>query len=163
MFKKQEILKFLYERKIPYEITEHKAVYNMEEVAKLTLPYPEANAKNIFIRDDKKSQYFLITVKGDKKVNLKEFRNKHNTRPLSFASERDLLSIMGLEKGAVTPLGLLNDLERKVEFYLDESFLNYPEIIGVHPNENTATIWINSRDLLSIISEHGNSVHVVTM
>ena len=160
---KQEIYDYLKRKNIWHEITEHKAVYNMEEVSRISLPYPEANAKNLFVRDNKKRNYYLITIKGEKKVNLKEFKIRNNTRSLSFATEEELLSILKLEKGAVTPLGLLNDQEIKVEFYLDDSFLNYPQLIGVHPNDNTATIWLNTRDLLSIIEEHGNLIHVVPM
>lgn len=160
---KEETIQFLYDKKIKFEITEHKAVYNMEEVSRISLPYPEANAKNLFVRDNKKRNYYLITIKGEKKVNLKEFKIRNNTRSLSFATEEELLSILKLEKGAVTPLGLLNDQEIKVEFYLDDSFLNYPQLIGVHPNDNTATIWLNTEDLLSIIEEHGNLIHVVSM
>jgi Ala-tRNA(Pro) deacylase len=160
---KEETIQFLYDKKINFEITEHEAVYNMEEVSKISLPYPEANAKNLFVRDNKKRNYYLITIKGEKKVNLKEFKIRNNTRSLSFATEEELLSILKLERGAVTPLGLLNDQEIKVEFYLDDSFLNYPQLIGVHPNDNTATIWLNTEDLLSIIEEHGNLIHVVSM
>ena len=35
----------------------------MEEVAQIQLPYPEQEAKNLFVRDDKKKNYYLITVK----------------------------------------------------------------------------------------------------
>ena len=160
---KQEVYEFLDKKKIKYEVTEHEAVYNMAELANVVLPYPEADAKNLFIRDDKKRQYYLITIRGDKRVDLREFRKTNNTRPLSFASEDDLLSVMGLAKGSVTPFGLLNDASCSVEFYLDKSFLNEGSIIGVHPNDNTATVWLNSKDLLSIIEEHGNRVHVVAM
>ena len=45
-------------------------------------------------------------------VCIKEFRKKNNTRPLCFASENDLMDILGLIPGAVTPLGILNDEER---------------------------------------------------
>ena len=31
-------------------------------------------------------------------------------------------------------------------------------LIGVHPNENTATVWIKTDDLINIIKEHGNEV-----
>jgi len=81
---KQEIYDYLNELSIWHEITEHKAVYNMSEAFDLELPYPDADAKNLFIRDDKKRSYYLITVKGDKKVDLKSFRKKHTTRPLSL-------------------------------------------------------------------------------
>ena len=71
---KQEILDYLKEKNVLHEVTEHKVVYNMEEVSQIDIPYPEAEAKNLFVRDDKKRNYYLITVKADKKVNLKKFR-----------------------------------------------------------------------------------------
>lgn len=157
---KQEIYDFLNQRNIWHEITEHKAVYNMAEVAEIDIPYPEADAKNLFIRDDKKN-YYLITVKGNKKVDLKEFRKQNNTRPLSFASENDLMDIMNLIPGAVTPLGLLNDKEKKVQFFIDKDFMNNEHLVGVHPNDNTATVWLKVEDLIDIIKEHGNQVSII--
>ena len=158
---KQEIYDFIKDKNIWHEITEHKAVFNMAELSQVEIPYPEYDAKNLFVRDDKKRNYYLITVKGDKRVDLKEFRKNNNTRPLSFASEQDLMSIMNLISGAVTPLGLLNDNELKVILYLDKEFLNDKQIIGVHPNDNTATLWLKVTDLIDIIKEHGNQVNII--
>lgn len=158
---KQEIYDYLRRNNIWYEVTEHKAVYNMEDLSQVDIPYPQADAKNLFVRDDKKQNYYLITVKGDKKVNLKEFRKSNNIRPLSFASENDLMDIMKLLPGGVTPLGVLNDEQIKVTVFLDSYFFENTHIIGVHPNDNTATIWLNSNDLLKIIQEHGNVVKIV--
>ena len=102
-------------------------------------------------------------MKGDKRVDLKEFRKKNNTRPLRFASENDLMDILGLIPGAVTPLGILNDEERKVQVFLDREFLEGRKLIGVHPNENTVTVWLKTEDLLDIIKEHGNPVQVLEL
>ena len=160
---KNKIYEFIKNKNIWYEITEHKAVYNMQELAQIHLPYPERDAKNLFIRDDKKRNYYLITVKGDKKVDLKEFRRNNNTRPLTFASSEDLMEILNLIPGAVTPLGILNDKERKVTVFIDEFFKEEPSIIGVHPNDNTATIWLYTNDLIDIIKEHGNVVEIINI
>ncbi len=157
--KKAEIYQYLTGKGISYEVTEHGAVYNMEELAAVDLPYPECDAKNLFVRDDKKRNYYLITVKGEKRVNLKEFRKAHGLRNLSFASADDLMTIMGLIPGAVTPLGLLNDEEKKVVFYLDQELED--SLIGVHPNDNTATVWMQSKDLIMLLKEHGTEVNVV--
>lgn len=158
---KQEIYNYLTQEGIRYEITEHNAVFNMEDLAKVAIPYPEADAKNLFVRDDKKQNYYLITVKGDKRVNLKELRKSQNTRPLSFASDDDLMTIMHLVSGAVTPLGVLNDEQLKVTVFLDRYFFENTDLIGVHPNDNTATIWLNPNDLLRLIQKHGNMVKIV--
>ena len=83
---KQQIYDYLKQKNVWHEITEHKAVYNMAELSSIEIPYPECDAKNLFVRDDKKKNYYLITVKGDKRVDLKKFRKDNNTRALSFAS-----------------------------------------------------------------------------
>lgn len=158
---KQEIYNFIKSKNIWYEITEHQAVFNMEELSNLELPYPEYDAKNLFVRDDKKNNYYLITVKDNKRVNLKDFRNKNQTRPLSFSNEEELENILNLTPGSVSPFGLLNDKDSKVIFYLDKDFFTKKEIIGIHPNDNTATVWLKVNDLIEIIKEHGNQVNIV--
>ena len=158
---KRETYDYLTDHGVEYEVTEHIAVYNMGELDAVRLPYPDRDAKNLFVRDDKKRNYFLITVKGDKRVDLKEFQQRFGTRKLSFASADDLMAIMGLIPGAVTPLGLLNDGERKVTLYLDEAFMG--GLAGVHPNDNTATVWLKAEDLVRLIREHGNTVNVVAL
>lgn len=157
---KQETYDFLTQSGVKFEITEHQAVYNMAELAQIDNPHPECDAKNLFVRDDKRRQYYLITVKGDKRVDLKAFRKAQGTRPLTFASESELMDIMRLIPGAVTPLGLLNDSELRVIFYLDKDFFKESFLIGVHPNDNTATVWLNVNDLADIIKKHGNEVIV---
>lgn len=158
---KEQIYRYLKQKNIWYEITKHKAVYNMKDLQDVDLPYPEGDAKNLFVRDDKKRNYYLITVKGTKKVDLKEFRHQNNTRPLSFINEKELLELLNLKPGSVTPLGLLNDKEHKVEFFIDNELLEEPGIIGVHPNENTATVWLKTRDLITILKENNVKVYQV--
>ena len=160
---KEEVYKFIKDKNIWYEITEHQAVYIMEELSNIDLPYKERDAKNIFVRDDKKKNYYLITIKGNKKVNLKDFKKKHNTRNLTFASPEELKNILNLTPGSVSPLGLLNDKEHKVLFYIDKELLNENGIIGVHPNDNTATIWLKTNNLIDIIKEHKNLVNIVEL
>lgn len=158
---KKQIYDYLVEKNISYEITEHKAVYNMNELSQIDIPYPEADAKNLFVCDDKKRNYYLITIKGDKRVDLKEFKKNHNTRSLSFASENDLMHILNLRPGSVTPLGILNDKEIKVTVFIDKDFIEAPGLIGIHPNDNTATVWLKTDDLINLIKEHGNQVYIV--
>ena len=160
---KEDIYNFIKKRNIWYEITEHKAVFNMNDLSEIKMPYPEYDAKNLFVCDDKKNNYYLITIGANKRLDLKKFKEENNTRRLSFASSEDLSKIMNLTPGAVTPLGLLNDKDLKVTFYLDKDFLKDKQIIGVHPNNNTATIWLKTNDLINIIKEHGNKVNIIEL
>ena len=158
---KQEIYDFLHSQNIPFEITEHKAVYNMAELAKIPLPHPEADAKNLFVRDDKRRSYYLLTVFGEKRVDLKAFRREHGTRPLTFASAEDLEALLGLYPGAVTPLGLLNDTACRVKLFIDHDLAD--GLVGVHPNDNTATVWLSSGELLRVLESCGNPITYVEL
>lgn len=136
-------------------------MYTVEEAAALNLPYLEAAAKNLFLRDDKKKNFYLLVARDDASVNLKELREKIGSRPLSFASPQLLDEILGLIPGSVTPLGILNDEERKVEVLMDSAFEG--KRIAMHPNENTATLWMQEENLAGIVREHGNGYRYVEL
>ena len=152
---KIEIYHYLKRQNIAYEITEHKAVFNMEEADAVDLPYPEWGAKNLFVRDDKNVIIF-DNDERNKRVDLKAFRRQRGLRALSFAAAEELFDIMKLIPGAVTPLGILNDAEHRVQVFMDVEFVGNK--IGVHPNDNTATVWMQADDLMKIIQKHGNTV-----
>lgn len=156
---KIETLRYLDQHQINYEKIDHPVVFNMADLANLHLPHPEADAKNLFIRDDQKKHYYLLTVKGEKRVDLKKFRQANNTRRLTFASPEDMKNMLQLEPGSVTPLGLLNDQSKQIPLFLDSYFIEQP-LIALHPNENTATIWLKSMDLIDLIKKHGNPVQI---
>ena len=158
---KEETLAVLNRNGIEFELFEHPAIFNMEEAAEINLPWPEDEAKNLFVRDDKKRNYYLITVKGDKRVDLKQFRKEHGTHALSFASAEDLQAKLKLDPGSVTPLGLLNDESGSVILYLDEAFLEGNAMIGVHPNDNTATVHLKTDNLIRLLEKHGTQVNLI--
>lgn len=160
--KKQDIYNILKEMNIDYSVTEHKPVYTIEEMNDLGMENIDHVIKNLFIRDDKKRNYYLVLVQKDKTVNLNKLKETINSRRLSFASEEDLEKYLGLKKGAVSPLGIVNDENKFVKVIIDRDIKNL-EFIGVHPIENTATVWINVEDLQKLIKSNGNFVNFVSM
>ena len=155
---KNDIYILLNKNKIPYEINEHKPVYKVEDLEALNLPHSDCDGKNLFLKDDKKN-YYLITIKGNKKINLKDFKNKYHTHSLSFTSPTELKELMNLIPGEVGPFGLLNDKEAKIKFYIDEAFMTDSHLIGVHPNDNTVSLWLKVEDLIKIIENNGNNIY----
>jgi len=158
---KQELYQFLDERKIEYSVIEHAPVYTVEEAEKLCLPHPEAGAKNMFLRDDKKRNYYLLTVRDALQIELKQVQELIGSRRLSFASEEDLMCFLALKKGAVTPFGVLNDAQCAVQVYIDAYFEN--KQISVHPNENNATVYLAADDLVELLRMHGNRVEYIEL
>ena len=147
---REECLRFLKER-VSFHLIEHPAVFNMEETDALHIPHEEQIAKNLFLRDDKKAHYYLVAVHGRKQVDLKALQREIGSRRLTFASEADLKRYVGVKQGSVTPLGLLGASDHKVRFYLDAEF--WYQQIGMHPMENTATVFMEAEALMQLL--HG--------
>lgn len=145
---KQDIYNLLAENGTEHRIFEHEAVYTIEGMMALNLPDSHRVAKNLFLRDDKKHFYLLVT-KEDRKINMKDLSARLGTRRLSFANEKQLMDILGLISGAVCPLGVLNDSEKRVTVFFDDYFAQGD--IGVHPLDNTASVFLQVADLVDII------------
>lgn len=159
--RREEVLKKLEDEGIAYEIAAHPAVHTMEEMRALHLPKEDLVARNLFLRDDKKRNYYLVTMHPEHMTDLKTLRKILGSRPLSFASEEDLMKYLGLEKGSVTPMGLLNDPEHKVHLRIDDAFRG--KQIGVHPDTNTATVWLLCDELISFLRKYGTDTAYIVI
>ena len=147
-----ELLKFLAELGIKFELLEHAAVYTVEESRQLRI-FEKLNGqacKNLFLRT-KRGEYFLLVLPADKRADLKLTAKLLNLPRLSFASEEELKKFLGLHTGAVTPLGIINDATKKVRLIIDAELQGKKLLL--HPNINTATIALAFEDLLKIISQ----------
>ena len=142
---------------VKYRLAEHAHADTIDDVVALGLEDGDRIAKNLFVRDAKKINYYVLIVRQDKHVSLKEAQEKMGAGKLTFASEEELEALLGLSKGSVTPLGYMNDAAKKVTFVIDRDFKD--GVIGVHPCDNTATVWLDTDVLISLIRAHGNFVY----
>ena len=84
MVNKEDIVKLLNEKNIEFELVEHEAVYTMEDIEKLNIKDKGTEVKNLFLRDEKGKNHFLIVAKEDTKIDMKELKNIINSSKLSF-------------------------------------------------------------------------------
>ena len=78
---------------------------------------------------------------------------------LSFAKETALREFLNIAPGSVTPFGLLNDIENKVNFFLD-NVLMLSDQINFHPLENTATITIQVKDFINLLIINKKKINI---
>ena len=159
---KEQVLSLLEEKGIPYRLIEHPAAHTIEEMDTLGVENAQQIAKNLFLRDDKKRDYYLICLQKDKTADLKALRQTLGCRPLSFASETDLQQYLALPKGAVTPFGALNDTTHKVRLRFDRALADFATV-GVHPNDNTATVFLKLADLMGLLQSFGSDVELIDL
>lgn len=152
---KEAVYEKLKELGIEFGITEHKAVFTIEEMSRLPNLKIEDVCKNLFLRDERGKKHFLVVMCEEKQADLKKIREQLGSSRLSFASEERLGKYLGLTKGSVTPLGIFNDKNCEVELLIDGDLKGRPRL-GFHPNENTATVWISFDSLEKIIGSCGN-------
>lgn len=149
-----EILEVLEDLNIEYKMQEHKPAYTVDDLKDVFFDMEGIGCKNLFLKDAKKN-LFLYTLPEDKRADLKILPEKINSKRLSFANENDLQTYLDLIPGAVTPLGIINDKDKKVTVVLDKELRN--KNVLIHPNRNTATISIKYDDLIKFIKYCGNN------
>lgn len=154
---KQEIYALLTSKDVAFEKLEHEAVYTMEDMDKAGITDKGAVCKNMFLRDAKGKNHYLVTVPEEKRVDMKILAGQIGSTKLSFASAERLEKYLGVEQGCVSPFGILNDESASVTVVFDED-LKRNGSVGVHPNDNTASVWLPFADLCKIIRTHGNDI-----
>lgn len=163
MSKEEKVYKRLDELKIEYSVKTHRAVFTIDEYEQLDLNSNGDVVKNLFLRDAKGKRHFLVVLHKGKKVNLKDLRVQLDSSALSFASETRLEEHLNLTKGSVTPLGIINDSKSLVEVIFDKDLVVGDRVLGVHPNINTATVWISFNNLKRVIENNGNKIRYVSV
>lgn len=162
MLPKEQVTSYLKKHEISYEIIEHEPIYTITQLNGMEgYPDKEKVAKNLFLRNDSGKNHYLVLVRGDKKVDLKDLRNQIGSSRLGFASEERLVKHLKITKGSVSPLGIINDETKGIQVFIDVDLIDEDKI-GVHPNINTATLWMSHENIVKAIESHGNEViHVV--
>lgn len=159
---KQKALEWLDENKIPYEMMEHKAVFTVEEMDEAGISAKGNVCKNLFLRDAKGKKHYLIVAPEDKRVDLNALAAQLGSTKLSFASAERLEKYLGVAQGSVSPLGVLNDEEHAVTLAFDQDLRTCPSV-GVHPNDNTATVWVPFEPLRKALAALGNTVTFIKL
>ncbi len=160
--KRQKVYDYLKQYGVKYAVTEHPAVFSIDEIKALGINLKGNICKNLFLRDSAGKRHFLVTMPNDKSAPLKVLQQKLGTSRLSFASQERLAKYLNLAQGEVTPFGILNDDGCEVELVFDSALEGNP-CLGVHPNDNTATVWISFDDLCRSVEVHGNRIHLVAL
>ncbi len=157
----QKAYDILRELKISYTKHEHPPVYTVDEAEQHWKNITGAHCKNLFLRNKKGKNHYLVIAKSEKRVNLKALTSRLGEDRLSFASPERMLRYLGLEPGAVSPFGLINDRENAVVVVIDRD-LKEASHVNFHPNVNTATVGITFTDFERFLSHCGNSIRYLS-
>jgi Ala-tRNA(Pro) deacylase len=162
------LFNFLDEHNVEYQFFEHQPVFTIDDnpvvttingVKILSGKVPPPHFKTLFLKD-KKGLFFLVSITEEKHVDFKALSVELGCNRFSFGKEKDLLDLLKLTPGSVTPYGLLFDQQKKVTFILDEDALKN-STIGFHPLRNDMTIIIPTKDFLICMEKVGHQPNIV--
>ncbi|NVM26194.1 MAG: prolyl-tRNA synthetase associated domain-containing protein [Desulfobacterales bacterium] len=156
------IYQFLAEHDIEYERHDHPPVFTCEEADRLVPPLPAVKTKNLFVRDRKGGQHFLVVVGYEKVVDLKALSSLLGVSKLSLASPERLRRYLGVDPGSVTILGVVNDPDKEVEIIMDEGLWD-SEAFRCHPLVNTSTLVISRENLQRFLDTTGHKLRVLNI
>ena len=159
MIDNSSLLNLLEKYNIEYKISNHEALFSVNDVKKQEGLKDGANTKNLFLKN-KKNKFFLISCLQDASINLKKLGLTNNMGNLSFANEEYLIRMLNVKPGAVTPFGLLNDINNLIDFYLDNKITKFKNV-NFHPMINTSTLNLKTNDFLNFMSVNNKVVKII--
>ena len=146
MLTETELLQFLETQNLPYQRIEHPAVFTCAEAELHRPQQPTVSTKNLFLCDKNGRRFFLVVTACEKTMDLLSLGQQIGAPRLRFASEENLARLLGVTRGSVTMLGLVNDTGHQVELWLDSEIWE-EETFQSHPLVNTATLLLSRQTL----------------
>lgn len=135
---------------IPYALHEHPPVHTIEDCRALTgIDWSTTEIpRNVFLCNRQKTAFYLMLLRHEILFRTAVVSKALDVSRLSFAPQELLPAMLGLEAGAVSPLGLLFDDARRVTLVGDEGLRSRTHL-AFHPCDNTATVVLRADDFMS--------------
>ncbi len=147
---------------IAHPTVSHPPLFTVEQSRSMRGAIPGGHTKNLFLRD-KKGALFLVTALEDAAIDLKSLHRRLGaTGRFSFGSAELMRETLGVEPGAVTPFGAINDKAGRIRVVLDAELMTFATI-NAHPLVNTMTTSIARTDLLKFLEATGHQPRIIAV
>jgi Ala-tRNA(Pro) deacylase len=144
---------------IAHSTIKHPPLFTVEQSQALRGQMPGGHTKNLFLRD-KKYELYLVVAEEDAAIDLKGLHRLLGANGrFSFGSADLLREVWGVEPGAVTPFGAINDRAGRVTVVLDAAMMAH-DTLNFHPLVNTMTTSIKRDDLVKFLVSTGHEPRI---
>jgi Ala-tRNA(Pro) deacylase len=145
---------------IAHPTVSHPPLFTVEQSRSLRGAIAGGHTKNLFLRD-KKGALFLVAALEEAVIELKSLHRRLGaTGRFSFGSADLMREVLGVNPGAVTPFGVLNDDKERITVVLDAELMTFA-VINAHPLVNTMTTSIGRDDLVKFLESTGHPPRIV--
>lgn len=132
---------------IPFTRVDHAPAFTMEDCAAISDALNVHICKNLLLTPRNRSAFYLLCLPAEKPFSTKDFSKRMGSSRLSFATEEDLVALLGCHAGSASVLGLMNDTQHRVTLAIDRA-VSEDEWFGCHPCKNTSSLRLKTRDIL---------------
>jgi len=147
---------------VAHRTVSHPPVFTVEESKALRPDLPGGHSKNLFLKPQKTTGPFLLVVlEEDRRVSVNALGRALSTPRATFGSAEELLAILGVEPGSVTPFGLVNAPPGSVRPVFDRHLMEDFDWVNFHPLTNAMTTAIRPADLLRFLRGLGHEPEIV--
>jgi Ala-tRNA(Pro) deacylase len=134
---------------IQFKGIDHKPAMTIEDLGDTEFQLGVSIAKNLFLCNSSKKDFYLLIMPGDKKFLTKNLSKQIGSSRLSFADGSYMEELINITPGSLTILGLMYDKDHKVKLIIDKDILEN-EYFGCHPCMNTSSLKIKTSDIMNI-------------
>ena len=161
MDRQEQVEHYLQEHHICYTCYNHPEGKTIGEAKRWWHNDGSVHCKNIFMRNHKGNQHYLICFDCDHDLAIHDLEQRLKASlqaaGLSFASPERMLRFLGLEPGSVSPFGVINDTGHHVILFLDKNLQNAASL-SFHPNDCRGTVVISQTEFRKYLETVGNKV-----
>ncbi|MBQ3079659.1 MAG: hypothetical protein IJC48_06660 [Clostridia bacterium] len=135
----KRVYRHLAEHRLTYRIAAHKRVSAISECVIAEKLLGGVMPRNLFLSPRNESHFYLLIAHPESVFRTSSVSRQAGASRLSFGSEEALGRLLHTHSGAVSPLGLIFDEDRRVTLLVDRKLLTENALI-FHPLENTASV-----------------------
>ena len=132
---------------IPYQRTDHAEADTMEACEEIDRILDTIICKNLFLCNRQETKFYLLMMPGNKPFKTKDLSAQIQSARLSFAKPEYMEEYLHIKPGAVSIMGLMNDIDNKVQLLIDRPVVE-GEYLGCHPCVNTSSLKLKTKDVL---------------
>jgi Ala-tRNA(Pro) deacylase len=156
-----DLFAFLDRLGIAHPTITHPPVFTVDEAKRLRGAISGGHTKNLFLKD-KRDAVFLVVALEHAAIDLKTLHHRLGAARFSFGPADLLHELIGVEPGAVTPFGVINDTGARVTVVLDAAMMAHATL-NYHPLVNTMTTSIGRDDLVAFLRATGHEPRIMAV
>jgi Ala-tRNA(Pro) deacylase len=150
------------EMNIEYDVVHHAPANTTAEADHFIEGMEGVRTKSMFLTNKKKTEFYLLVMDDAKRLDFHQFEDLTGAKKPKMAHDDLIEEKLGLHPGIISPFGLMNNKEHDVKVYFDKDMLE-EKILTFHPNINTSTIFIDTKDVLQFVKNVGYEYQVIDL